>query len=162
MYRMYLKRYYRHLIWALSTESEIIAPGAVTQMDSHCTVTWWPKWVSDWLRTYGWSGFESQRGLGIFLFTIASRTALEPTQPPIQRVPGALSLGVKRPGREENHSPPSSAEVEECMKLYLYSPNTPWWCGAQLKHRDNFIFTFTSYVRSYKKWQFFQLVSKYR
>jgi hypothetical protein len=33
-------------------------------------------------------------------------------QPPIQWVPGALSLGVKRPGREANQSPPSSAEVK--------------------------------------------------
>jgi hypothetical protein len=55
----------------------------------------------------------------------------------------ALSLGVKRPGREADYSPPSSAEVKECVKLYLHSPNTPSWCGAQLKHRDNFIFTFT-------------------
>jgi hypothetical protein len=37
--------------------------------------------------------------LGIFL-TTASRSALGPTQPPIQWVLGALSLGVKRPGRE--------------------------------------------------------------
>jgi hypothetical protein len=36
----------------------------------------------------------------------------EPTQPPIQWVPGALSLGVKRLGREADHSPPSSAEVK--------------------------------------------------
>jgi hypothetical protein len=45
-------------------------------------------------------GFESRQGLGIFLFTTASRAALEPTQPPIQRVSGALSVGVERPGRE--------------------------------------------------------------
>jgi hypothetical protein len=37
---------------------------------------------------------------------------LGPTQPPIQWVPGALSLGVKWPGREADHSPPSSAEVK--------------------------------------------------
>jgi hypothetical protein len=49
-------------------------------------------------------------GLGIFLFTTASRTALDATQPPIQWVPGALSLGVKRPGSEADHSPPSSAK----------------------------------------------------
>jgi len=35
-----------------------------------------------------------------------------PTQPPIQWIPGALSLGVKRPGREADHSHPSSAEVQ--------------------------------------------------
>jgi hypothetical protein len=34
-------------------------------------------------------------------------------RPPIQWVPGALSLGVKRPMREADHSPPSSAEVKE-------------------------------------------------
>jgi hypothetical protein len=59
------------------------------------------------------SGFDSWQGLRIFLFTMVSRTALGPTQPPIQWVPGAVSLGVKRPGREADHSPPSSAEVKE-------------------------------------------------
>jgi hypothetical protein len=41
------------------------------------------------------------------------REFLGPTQPPIQWIQGALSLGVKRPGREADHSPPSSAEVKE-------------------------------------------------
>jgi hypothetical protein len=57
-------------------------------------------------------GFESRQRLGIFLFTTASRLALGPTQPPIQLVPGALSLGVKQPGREADHSPQSSDEVK--------------------------------------------------
>jgi hypothetical protein len=63
--------------------------------------------------TIGVLGFDSRRGLGIFLFTNASRTAQGPTQPPIQWVPGALSLGLKRSGREADHSPPYSAEVKE-------------------------------------------------
>jgi hypothetical protein len=71
------------------------------------------------------------------------RCTLGPIQPPIQWVPGSLSLGVKRPGREANYSPPSSAEVKEGEKLHLHSPNTPSWRGPQLKHRDNFTFTFT-------------------
>jgi hypothetical protein len=57
-------------------------------------------------------GFESRRGLGIFLFTAVSRPALGPTQPLIQWLPGYLSLGVKRPGREADHSHPCSAEVK--------------------------------------------------
>jgi len=65
--------------------------------------------------------FESRQKLGIFLFTTVSRPALRPTQPPIQWVPGALSLGVKRP---------SSAEVKEWVELYLHSPNTPTLRGA--------------------------------
>jgi hypothetical protein len=31
---------------------------------------------------------------------------------------------------------------KEWVELYLYSLNTPPWRGAQLKHRDNFTFTF--------------------
>jgi hypothetical protein len=72
--------------------------------------------------TFGVLGFDSQWGLGIFLLTTASRVALGPTQPPIQWVPGALSLGVKQLGHEADHSPPSSAEVKERVELYLHSP----------------------------------------
>jgi hypothetical protein len=57
----------------------------------------------------------------LFLTTV-SRTALGPTQLPIQWVLGALSLGVERLGREADHSPLSSAEVTECEKLYIHSP----------------------------------------
>jgi hypothetical protein len=46
------------------------------------------------------------------IFSTSSRPALGSTQPPIQFVPGTLSLGVKRPGREAVDSPPSSAEVK--------------------------------------------------
>jgi hypothetical protein len=56
--------------------------------------------------------------------------ALGPTQPPIQWVPGALSLGVKRLGREADHSPPSRADVKESVGLYLHSPNMLSWRGA--------------------------------
>jgi hypothetical protein len=71
---------------------------------------------------------------------LASSTALEPTQPPIQGLTGALSLRVKRPEHEADHSPPSSAEAKECMELYLHYPNTPSMRDAQLRHRDNFTF----------------------
>jgi hypothetical protein len=64
------------------------------------------------------------------VFTTASWTALGLTQPPIQWVPWALSLGIKRQGREADHSPPSSAKIKECVELYLHSPNTPSWRSA--------------------------------
>jgi hypothetical protein len=95
------------------------------------------RWITGW--TIGVLGFDFQWGLGIFLFTTTSRTALGPTQPPIQWVQGALSLGVKRPGREADHSPPSSAEVKECVELYLHSPIMSSWRGVQLKHRKYFL-----------------------
>jgi len=68
--------------------------------------------------------------MGIFLFTTAYRLALCPTQPPIQLVSRVLSLGVKRPEREAEHSPPSSAEVK----------NTPLRRGADLKKAQGHIF----------------------
>jgi hypothetical protein len=37
-------------------------------------------------------------------------------------------------GCEADHSPPSSAEVKEWVELYLHSPNTPSWRGAQVDH----------------------------
>jgi hypothetical protein len=48
-----------------------------------------------------------------FHFSMSSKPALGPTQPPIQWVPG-----VKRPGREADHSPPTSAEVK---KTWIYT-----------------------------------------
>jgi hypothetical protein len=94
------------------------------------------RWAMDW--KIGVLGFDSWRGLGIFLFTTAFRTALEPTKPPIQWVPGVLSLGVKQPGREADNSLPHSVEAKEWVELYLHSPNAPSWSGAQLKHSDTF------------------------
>jgi hypothetical protein len=48
---------------------------------------------SDWAIPAGRSGFDSRRGLGIFLFSTMSRRALRPTQPPTPWVPGVLSWG---------------------------------------------------------------------
>jgi hypothetical protein len=47
---------------------------------------------------------------------------LGPTQSPIQWLPRALFMGAKRSGREDDHSPPYSAEIEEYVELYLHSP----------------------------------------
>jgi hypothetical protein len=36
---------------------------------------------------------------------------------------GLFPWGVKWPGSEADHSPPSNAKVKECMELYLHSSN---------------------------------------
>jgi hypothetical protein len=41
---------------------------------------------------------------------------------PIQRVPGTLSQGVKRPRREADHSPRTNAEVK---KVWIYTSTPP-------------------------------------
>jgi hypothetical protein len=76
-----------------------------------------------------------------------SRTALGPTQPPIQQASGALSLGVKRPGRETDHSPPSSTEVRNAWR-YTSTPQYVFMAWCLVKHRDNFTFTFTEWFFS--------------
>jgi hypothetical protein len=58
-----------------------------------------------------------------FVFSTSSRPALGPTQSPIQWVPGALSPGVKRPGREADHSPATSAVVK---KMWIYTSAPPY------------------------------------
>jgi hypothetical protein len=65
---------------------------------------------------------------------------LRSTEPPIQWVPGALSPGVKRPGRLTTHLQlvPRSRKCGSIHPL----PHTPSWRSAYLvKHRDNFTFT---------------------
>jgi hypothetical protein len=87
--------------------------------------------------TIGVLGFDSRRGLGIYLFTTASRAALGPTQLPVQLVPRAPSLGVKRPGREADDSPPSNAEVKNVWS-YISTPQYVFM--ALVKYKDNFTY----------------------
>jgi hypothetical protein len=76
-------------------------------------------------------GFESWQGLGIFLFTTVSRPVLRTTQSPIQWVPGALSLGVKQPEREADHSPQSDVQVKN---VWSYTSTLQYVFMAWLKH----------------------------
>jgi hypothetical protein len=62
-------------------------------------------------------GIESRWGRD---FPHLSRPALTPTQSPVQWVPD-LSRGKVQPGRDIDPSPPSSAEVQNRVELYLYS-----------------------------------------
>jgi hypothetical protein len=79
------------------------------------------------------------RGRDFILFVTAPRPALGPTQPPIQWVPEALTLRVKWPGREADHSPPSNTEVKNA---WSYTSAPPYFMAWYLfKHMDNFNFT---------------------
>jgi hypothetical protein len=64
--------------------------------------------------SYGLNGWGSiRRPRKSFLFYIVSRSVLGLTQPPIQWVPGALPLKLKRQIHEIDHSLSSSAEVRK-------------------------------------------------
>jgi hypothetical protein len=56
-----------------------------------------------------------------FLFFTSSRSALRPTQPPVQWMLGALSSEINRPWREADYLPPFNAKVKK-VELYLHSP----------------------------------------
>jgi hypothetical protein len=85
---------------------------------------------SDWLQARPSQGQSLSPGtIKKFLFSMSSRPVLGPTQPPIQWEPGALSPGVKRPGREVDHSPLTSAKVNKTW-LYTSTPHTPSWHSA--------------------------------
>jgi hypothetical protein len=56
-------------------------------------------------------------------FSISSRQALRPIQPPIQWVPGAVYLEVEQLGHEADHSPPNSANIK---KMWIYTSTPPY------------------------------------
>jgi hypothetical protein len=72
--------------------------------------------------TIGVLGFDSRRELVIFLFhhRVQNGPGADPASYPVG-TRGSF-LGVKRPGRESDNSPPSSAEVKEWVELYLHFP----------------------------------------
>jgi hypothetical protein len=54
---------------------------------------------------------------------------------------GTSSSEVKRAGREADHSPPSSVEVENAWS-YTSTPEYVFVAWYLVKHRENFTFTF--------------------
>jgi hypothetical protein len=55
------------------------------------------------------------------LQVVHTGSGAQPTSYPMG-ITGALSPGVKRQGREADHSPPTSAEVKKNVDLYIHSP----------------------------------------
>jgi hypothetical protein len=82
------------------------------------------RWYSDCLRA-GWPGFVFRHRQRFYLLSTASWPILGHPPPIVlsnEKKGGALSLGVKRPGREAYHLPPSSAEVNNSWKCTSTNP----------------------------------------
>jgi hypothetical protein len=66
------------------------------------------------------------KGQEVCVFSTASRLPPGSNKPVIQLVPGALSPGLKRPGREADHSVPPSAEVTNGGFISLLYVSFSW------------------------------------
>jgi hypothetical protein len=78
--------------------------------------------IGPWAR---WPGFKSWQGQDFSLMRNV-QSVLGPTQPPIQWVPVALSLGLKRQGREADHTRVSSAEVKNGGAIHPLPHLSSW------------------------------------
>jgi hypothetical protein len=65
-------------------------------------------------------------GISIFylLFSMWAKMVLGYTELPFQWIVGALSLVVKQPRSEADHSPPTSVKAEKTWIYTLFLPNT--------------------------------------
>jgi hypothetical protein len=79
------------------------------------------QWYNAELRA-GWSGVRVLAGAGNFSLHhhVQTGSGAHPGYYPMG-TRGSF-LGCKAAGREADHSPPSSAEVKECVELYFHSP----------------------------------------
>jgi hypothetical protein len=109
-----------------------------------CLWTRLVQWYSAGLRAE-WSRVRIPAGAGNFSLHHRIQTGSEAHQLSYPMGTRALSLGIKRPGREACQSPPSSAEVKNA---WSYTSTPPLRLhGVVLsyekkKHRDNFTFYF--------------------
>jgi hypothetical protein len=86
----------------------------------------------------GWAvRIRSLAGARQFLFSIMSRPDLELTQPPLQCIPGPLSLGVKWPGSEADHPPPTSAKIKNGVANVTLAPLYPLLLTVLNTHTDS-------------------------
>jgi hypothetical protein len=69
----------------------------------------------------GWTGSEFECRWAQEFYLLQTGSGVHPTSYPV--VTGSLSPGVKRPGCEADHSPPSSAQVK---KMWIYTSTPPY------------------------------------
>jgi hypothetical protein len=63
---------------------------------------------------------------------------MEPTQPPVQWIQGAVSLGVNLPGRKTDRSSPSSAKVKNFGAIPPLPHTSSCRYAKLIKNRDRF------------------------
>jgi hypothetical protein len=90
-------------------------------------------------------------GQEIFLHSTASRLSLGPKQSPVQWV-----QGVKQLGCENEHSPPSSAEVNNGGAISPLPRVFSWYSAELIEHSNNF--TFYSLIIPQYSFQILQLL----
>jgi hypothetical protein len=84
--------------------------------------------------------FDSRQALGFFSFRqgVQNGSGAHLVSYPMSTEDS--STGVKRPGHEADHSPPSSAEVNNAWS-YIFTPRYVFIAWYLFKNRDNFTFT---------------------
>jgi len=62
-------------------------------------------------------------------------------------------MRVKRPGREADHSPPSSADIKKAWS-YTFTPQYAFveWCSVEAQGQLYLYVTFSKYSRGYVYW----------
>jgi hypothetical protein len=101
-------------------------------------------WYSSGPRA-GWLGVRVLAGAGNFLFTTVSRPALGATQPPVQWVPEALSLGSKTAGAwswAHLNLVPRSRMRLSLLPQYVFME---WCTGATLPLQFTFVNSWYTY-----------------
>jgi hypothetical protein len=84
--------------------------------------------VQHWARGWRIGGSSPGRGWEFFSLPLRPDRLWGPPHPPIQWVPGSLSLGVKQPGSEADHSS-SLMSMSKNARSYTSTRNTPSWCA---------------------------------
>jgi hypothetical protein len=103
--------------------------------------------IAQWYRSgsrAGWSRVRVPGGAGNFPLHHRVQTGSGAHQASYPMGTGDSFPGGKAVGGKGDHSPPSTAEVKECVELYLHSQYVfKAWC--LVKHRDNFTFYHLTY-----------------
>jgi hypothetical protein len=110
-----------------------------TQLALRLAGACWNSWTSEFGPNFlGDTFFLKLQSFHRFLIN-TDRLRNLPASFPMSTEEGAVSLGVERPGREADHSPPTSAEVKNSWG-YTSIPPLVFMAGRLVKHRDNLTF----------------------